>query len=236
MKSMWSRVNIEEKLKTFRDQNHHGEQLLKEVYEILNQPSDILEELKSSNKGYNEFQFDLLDRDKIYHIDQIKAICISYRLRFLSAKYFKGTYPKQVFEAVKKIEDEHQIKLQGFKIVAPSKLFKLENADDPLLFAPMGNGYFYLIHKWGKDLHPLRKYLVLPFKSFLHLAITVLALSWIVASLIPLELFTPEDDSVYFWILFLFVFKMIGTIAIFYGVALGKNFNPAIWNSKYYNS
>lgn len=236
MKSMWSRVNIEEKLKTFRDQNHHGEQLLKEVYEILNQPSDIQEELKSSNKGYNEFQFDLLDRDKIYHIDQIKAICISYRLRFLSTKYFKGTYPKQVFEAVKKIEDEHQIKLQGFKIVAPSKLFKLENADDPLLFAPMGNDYFYLIHKWGKDLHPLRKYLVLPFKSFLHLAITVLALSWIVASLIPLELFTPEDDSVYFWILFLFVFKMIGTIAIFYGVALGKNFNPAIWNSKYYNS
>lgn len=236
MKSMWSRVNIEEKLKTFRDKNNHGEQLLKEVYEILNQPSDIQEELKSSNKGYNEFQFDLLDRDKIYHIDQIKAICISYRLRFLSTKYFKGTYPKQVLEAVKKIEDEHQIKLQGFKIVAPSKLFKLENADDPLLFAPMGNDYFYLIHKWGKDLHPLRKYLVLPFKSFLHLAITVLALSWIVASLIPLELFTPEDDSVYFWILFLFVFKMIGTIAIFYGVALGKNFNPAIWNSKYYNS
>jgi hypothetical protein len=21
----------------------------------------------------------------------------------------------------------------------------------------MGNGYYYLVHKWGKDLHPLRK-------------------------------------------------------------------------------
>lgn len=233
---MWSRVNIEEKLKTFRDNNHDGEQLLNEVYGILNRESDIQEELQSPTHGYNEFHFDLLDSDRIYHIDDIKEICIQYRLRFLSSKYFKGKYPEKALEAVKKLEDKHQIKLQGFKIVAPSKLFKLEKTDDPLLFAPMGNDYFYLIHKWGKDLHPLRKYLVLPFKSFLHLAITVLALSWIVANIIPLELFTPKDDSVYFWILFLFVFKMIGTITIFYGVALGKNFNPAIWNSKYNKS
>ncbi|EKF54761.1 hypothetical protein I215_10655 [Galbibacter marinus] len=233
---MWSRVNIEEKLKIFRDKNHRGEQLLKEVYEILNRQSNIQQELQSPTKGYNEFHFEILDHSRIYHIEHIKAICIAYRLRFLSSKYFKGKYPKKALEAVKKLEDEHQIKLQGFKIVAPSKLFKLENADDPLLFAPMGNDYFYLIHKWGKDLHPFRKYLVLPFKSFLHLAITVIALSWIVANLIPLELFTPEQGSSYFWILFLFVFKMIGTITIFYAVALGKNFNPAIWNSKYYNS
>ena|SRR5690606_2295176 len=233
---MWSRVNIEEKLKTFRDNNHDGEQLLNEVYGILNRESDIQDELQSPTHGYNGFHFDLLDSDRIYHIDDIKEICIQYRLRFLSSKYFKGKYPEKALEAVKKLEDKHQIKLQGFKIVAPSKLFKLEKTDDPLLFAPMGNDYFYLIHKWGKDLHPLRKYLVLPFKSFLHLAITVLALSWIVANIIPLELFTPKDDSVYFWILFLFVFKMIGTITIFYGVALGKNFNPAIWNSKYNKS
>src|SRR5690606_8248338 len=233
---MWSRVNIEEKLKKFRDKNHQGEQLLEEVYAILNQKSDIQNELQFPTNGYNEFQFDLLDCDKIYHIDQIKEICIQYRLRFLSSKYFKGKYPKSAIEAIAQLEDTHDLKLQGFKIVAPSKLFKLENADDPLLFAPMGNSYFYLVHKWGKDLHPLRKYLVLPFQSFLYLAITIIALSWIVANIIPLELFTPKQGRIYFWILFLFVFKMIGTITIFYGVALGKNFNPAIWNSKYNKS
>ncbi|WP_417362802.1 hypothetical protein [Galbibacter sp.] len=233
---MWNRVNIEEKLKTFRDKNHEGEQLLNEVYAILNRKADIQKELQSPSDGHNEFQFDLLDSDRIYHIDHIKEICIQYRLRFLSSKYFKGKYPKSAIEAIEKLEDAHRVQIQGFKIVAPSKLFKLENPDDPLLFAPMGNGYFYLVHKWGKDLHPLRKYLVLPFKSFLHLAITVIALSWIVANIIPLDLFTPKEDRIYFWIIFLFVFKMIGTITIFYGVALGKNFNPAIWNNKYNKS
>ncbi len=232
---MWSRVNIEEKLKHFRDKTYEGEDILKQVYGILNDESHI-SNLRHRESGYNDFQFDLLDGNKIYHISNIKEICIQYRLRFLSTKYFKGKYPEQALDSIKNLEEEHQLKLQGFKIVAPSKLFKLENADDPLLFAPMGNDYYYLIHKWGKDLHPLRKYIVLPFRSFLHLGVSVLVLSWLVTNLIPLKLFTPEQQSSYFWLLFLFVFKMIGSITIFYGVALGKNFNPAIWNSKYYNN
>ena len=42
--------------------------------------------------------------------------------------------------------------------MAPSKLFELENYDDPLLFASLGDGYYYLIHKWGNDLSFLEKY------------------------------------------------------------------------------
>lgn len=232
---MWSRVNIEEKLKHFRDKTNEGDNILTQVYGILNDESHI-SNIRPRESGYNDFQFDLLDGNKIYHISNIKEICIQYRLRFLSTKYFKGKYPEQALESIKNLEEEHQLKLQGFKIVAPSKLFKLENADDPLLFAPMGNDYYYLIHKWGKDLHPLRKFIVLPFRSFLHLGVSVLVLSWLVTNLIPLKLFTAEQQSSYFWLLFLFVFKMIGSITIFYGVALGKNFNPAIWNSKYYNN
>ncbi|WP_395062778.1 hypothetical protein [Flavobacterium sp.] len=36
--------------------------------------------------------------------------------------------------------------------MAPSKAFNLKKYDDPLLFAPIGNDYYYLIHKWGNDL------------------------------------------------------------------------------------
>jgi len=32
---------------------------------------------------------------------------------------------------------------------------------------------------------------------------------------------------------YFFMFKAIAAIVLFYGFALGKNFNPAIWNSKY---
>src|SRR5690606_19200141 len=115
--------------------------------------------------------------------------------------------------------------IRGFRIIAPSKVFKLENADDPLLFAPIGNDYFYLIHKWGNDLHPLRKLLVLPFKNFLNLTALILIVSYVTTELLPMWLFAREGDSSMFWLLFIFIFKMVGGITLFYGVALGKNFN-----------
>ena len=108
----------------------------------------------------NNFKIDKIDANRIYHIDQIKKICIDYRLRFLDANLFKGQFPIEAVEEIKVIEKTHQTELTSLKMMAPSKLFKLENADDPLLFAPMGNGYYFLIHQWGNDLHPLRKFLV----------------------------------------------------------------------------
>src|SRR5699024_4404510 len=109
---MWNRVNIQQKLKEFRDKNHHGDTLLKEVYEILNYKSNIQNQLDSPTDAHNDFQFDLLDSERIYHIDDIKEICINYRLRFLSTKYFKGKYPDKELETIKEMEKEHHIKLK----------------------------------------------------------------------------------------------------------------------------
>ena len=47
-----------------------------------------------------------------------------------------------------------------------SKLFRLKNTDDPLLFVPLGNSYFYLVHKWGNDLHPFENYLCGRLKTY----------------------------------------------------------------------
>ena len=115
-------------------------------------------------------------------------------------------------------------------------MFKLEDKDDPLLFAPIGNGYFYLIYKWGNDLHPLRKLFAWPFKNISNLAAVVFLASYILTLLIPEGLFSKSGTSSEFWILFFFMFKSMAAVVIFYGFALGKNFNPAIWNSKYYNA
>ena len=56
--------------------------------------------------------------------------------------------------------------------MAPSVLFRLEKKDDPLLFVPLGNEYYYLIHKWGNDLHPFRKALMWPFKNIWNLLLS----------------------------------------------------------------
>ncbi|MEH6618106.1 hypothetical protein [Maribacter arcticus] len=237
-----TKTNIEKKLAKAKLSSDISEKdRLKEVYTVLsnldNELERIAENISTSNgTPNNSFNIDLLESSKIYHINDIKQICIDYRLRFLDTKYFKGEIPSEALSKIKILEKEHDLKIKGFKIIAPSKLFKLEDKDDPLLFAPIGNGYHYLIHQWGNDLHPLRKMLMWPFKSIVNLSILVLLLSFLVTLLVPDGLFSKSNSTTEFWIINFFMFKCIASVVIFYGFALGKNFNPAIWNSKYFNS
>ena len=241
-KMLLSKTNIEQKLSKARNKQILSEdERMKEVFKILSNVDAELDRIeqnviKSKGIADNNFNVDLFESSKIYHIDEIKQICIDYRLRFLDTKYFKGPIPAEALSKIKSLEKEHNLEIQGFKIIAPSKLFKLEDKDDPLLFAPIGNGYHYLIHQWGNDLHPLRKLLMWPFKSIVNLAFLVLLMSFATTLLIPDGLFSKSNTNAQFWILFFFMFKCIASVVIFYGFAMGKNFNPAIWNSKYFNS
>ncbi len=197
----------------------------------------IGQQIKKGNSWEaNEFDFDLLASNRIYHLKHIKEVCIDYRLRFLNSKYFKGDIPKEAISKIKQLEKEHETNLQGFKIVAPSKLFKLKDKNDPLLFVPLDNDYFYFIHQWGNDLHPLRKALMWPFKNMVNLALVVFVLSYFVALMFPMSLFTKTTSGYEFWILFFFMFKSLVAVVIFYGIAKGKNFSNAIWRNKYYNA
>ena len=234
------RTDIAERLLRFKNRDSESE-LLEEVARILrldNEKDDrIREEIRSkSDFVINHLQLDHLETDRIFHLDQIRQICIDYRLRFLDSHYFRGEIPPSGTSEIKRLEKLHQIELKGFKILAPSRLFRLEDKDDPLLFTPIGNNYYYLVHKWGNDLHPLRRLFAWPFKSIGNLAVVVLLLSYFLTLLIPDGLFTKSGSSTEFWIIFFFMFKSLASIVIFYGFALGKNFNPAIWNSKYFNA
>lgn len=184
----------------------------------------------------NQFDFDSLDTSRIYHLDHIRKICIDYRLRFLDLKYFKPELPEEALDEISRIEGDHQTALKGLKIVAPSRLFKLADKDDPLLFVPMGNQYFYLVHKWGDDLHPLRKMLVWPFKNIVNLMLLIVLMSYVLTTIVPDGLFSKAGSNTEFWIIFFFMFKSVAAVVIYYGFAMGKNFNPAIWNSKYFNA
>lgn len=237
----FQKTNIEEKLQRHKARSSEAEDLLQEVYGILQrheEQQDRIEQTLTHGGGqvFNRFEFDRLETDKIYHISQIKTICIDYRLRFLDSKYFKGDIPQEAYQKITALEKEHGIELSGFKIIAPSKLFKLKDKDDPLLFAPIGNGYYYLIHKWGNDLHPLRKLLMWPFKSIINLTLVVFVMSYLTTLLVPDGLFSKTGSTAQFWIIFFFMFKCLASVVIFYGFALGKNFNPQIWNSKYFNA
>lgn len=238
---MFSKTNIEQKLRNYRSKRIDENSIMDEVYRIFSnneiERSQIVSRLQEKSKEQeNSFSFDSLDGKRIYHIEDIKKLCINYRLRFLDSHYFKGDFPEEAISEIRNLEKEHHTKLKNFKIVATAKLLKLENADDPLLFAPMGDDYFYLIHKWGNDLHPFRKLLMWPYKSFENIVFTVVVISILLTILAPINMLTSNPSIGLYIFLAFYIFTALGGIVIFYGFSKGKNFNGAIWNSKYYNA
>lgn len=235
---MLKRTDIEMKLRERRSKKHNHQALEALLQEMKVGTSGAWEQEEAVPEPppFNQFDFDLLETSRIYHLDQIREICIDYRLRFLDLAYFKPELPEEAKTAIAELGQTHSTRVDGMKILAPSRLFKLEDKDDPLLFVPMGNNYFYLIHKWGNDLHPLRRILVWPFKNIANLALCILLFSYLVTLLVPSGLFSKNNSTGEFWMIFFFMFKSIAAIVIYYGFAMGKNFNPAIWNSKYFNA
>ena len=212
---------------------------LSNVNPLINEETNfqtILELVSSKSKPNNNFDFDKLDKDRIFHLDSIKKTCIDFRLRFLDHKYFKNSLPKEAFSEISKLESTHNTVLSNFKIMAPSKLFRLKNTDDPLLFVPLGNNYFYLVHKWGNDLHPFRKLFMWPLKNLWNMIMFSSFISLFLTYITPTSIFSKVESWSVFWMIYFFMFKAIASIVIFYAFALGKNFNKAIWNSKYNKS
>ncbi len=240
---LFERINLQHELENLRKREIPTELLLEEVQKILQQEEDHekailrrLEEGDPSDIDGNDLEFELLESDRIFHISQIKKICVEYRLRFLSTKYFKGDLPSEAIFATKELEKKHHTTLRGFQIIAPAKYFRLENADDPMLFAPIGNGYFYLIHKWGKDIHPLRKMAMWPLKNFETLIIFSFFFSFFLTFGIREVFFSRFQETSQFLILFLYTFKSTLALIFFYGISLGKNFSSGNWNSRFYNA
>jgi len=239
---MFSGTNIEKQLQKYRDKRVAEESIMEAVLRVFSENEKERDGIiltlaeKSEEEAHNNFNFDLLQPSRIFHLEDIKKLCVTYRLRFLDSHYFKGNFPEEAISEIRNLEKTHQITLKNFKIVAPAKLLKLENADDPLLFSPMGNEYYYLVHKWGHDLHPLRKILMWPYRKFEHLVFTVALISVLITAMAPMYWFSKDPGIGEYLFLALFIFKGVGGFVIFYGFSKGKNFNGAIWNSKYYNA
>lgn len=231
-------LNLQNTLRKDRDKHISSEDLKVMIQAIFDQKEAVKSRVKSTletpNKSYvNTLTFDALDFDKIFHIDSIKKLCINYRLRFLDTHLFKGEYPKELYSIIPNLENDHKIQLKDFKIMAPSKLFRLKTKEDPLLFVPIGNGYYYLVHKWGDDLKSYRKILVWPFKNINTLIFTSIILS-LLSTAIGSALFNDFSDT-QLLVIFIFNIKTFVFVTFYLLFMMRKNFNESIWNSKYKN-
>ena len=232
-------IDIQQKLIDQRNKKKSSQDVLhwvNSVFDMIDvENNSVLKRLSKSpiHRTINQFNIDKIDANAIFHISQIEKICGDYRLRFLDTKYFKGDYPQEVISKINHLEKQHETVLDGFKIIAPSKLFTLNDADDPLLFAPMGNNYFYLIHKWGTDLHPFRKIKYWSIKNVENLGISIFIVSFLATLLTKNLFYGAEANFGYIVVLFLFYIKGFVGILFFYGASSGKNFSEYCWTSKY---
>ncbi|MCF4101221.1 hypothetical protein L1I30_06060 [Gillisia sp. M10.2A] len=241
MKMKLARTHIPKKIVRARNKRTSEEAILNAVQEIL--AEDFIKDeiiaatLANGQQDFqNNFNVDLLETGKIFHLSDIEKMCIEYRLRFLDSNYYKAALPYEAISKIKALEKEHDLEIKRFKIMAPAKAFKLKNADDPLLFAPMGNNYHYLIHSWGRDLHPFRKLLMWPFRQLENFIFFLLMISLLLTSLVPEGLFSYKQTTSEFFMILFFMFKWVAGMSIFYGFKKGKNFSADSWQSTYYNA
>lgn len=236
-------INLLSKLNDIRSKNTNptNTEILEGFKALLAKRSEgerILNNLFTSEGNSEELNFDELETQRIYHIEDIKKLCVDYRLRFLDSKHFNGTFPTEALDAIDSFEKAQGREIKGFKMIAPAGMFKLAEKDkDPLLFVPMGGGYHYLLAQWGNDLHPLRKILVYPFRDFESLMKSVFGFCLLVALLFPESLMRgPKDTGTIMHIRVIFFFWMVfstGAMTALYGFSRMKNFNSNLWKSKY---
>jgi hypothetical protein len=199
----------------------------------------ILQSIFGSSGEAQELDIKKLNPNHIYGLDEIKKICIDYRLRFLDAKYFKGDIPYEAITKVKALQKDQNHTIGGFKIIAPAPMFRLAEKDkDPLLFINLGNGLYYLVHKWGGEISAWRKAIMYPFRSFESLFTCIVVLAFSISMAVPSDVMMgPKDTtSMHIRVIFFFyLFLAFSGLTALYGFSRMKNFSVALWKSKYFD-
>lgn len=173
--------------------------IIQEVYSILEEEEkkdEVLRAVVLSSKNHCANRIGGADPARIHSKDAIRRVCVKYRLRFLPAGRYKGALPTEALHAIRRTEARSGIPLGGFMILAPAKQFTLCDCDaDPLLFVPMDDGRYYLLHRWGRDMRAMRAVLGWPVRGWMHLTATVLLVSMVLAAVIPTHLLTTVPDA-----------------------------------------
>lgn len=240
--SLFKNVDLHAELDKLADRGEQ-ERLLSEAVEHLF--DDVTEEemlrtkLADPQEKMADIDVSQLDETRIYSKDQIRDLSVKYRLRFLSTELYRSAIPREALFELRHLQSELGTPLSGFKILAPSKLFKLRDCnEDPLLFLSLPNDQYYLIHKWGNDLAWFRSFVFLPFRSIHTLMFSLFMVALSIGLGFPESWFygTPKE-AIPAMRGFLTMYSMIAIcgLSILFAFAFSKNTSSNSWDSKFFN-
>ena len=235
-------MDILKALHNQREKNIEFQQnnLLKDAYSILK--GDV-SDVKSSSVNYFSSQNEsilthkplVLDTNRIFSIKDIKSVCIDFRLRFLDKKFYRAELPYDAHIKLTAFEIEIGEPV-SFKILTEAQNFKSTYPyTQQLLFADLGNGEFYFIHKWGNEFNDFRKYIAMPYKNIEFLFAVILMISSVLTIITPTNFITSKPNMDYFSMIRLafFFWCVVALSALFtyYIVAIRKGMNSSEWDS-----
>jgi hypothetical protein len=239
---MFENINLVEELNSIEKSNNNVLDLFNKQLIDDQQQEEIIKQNLNNCNSTKFAKLSNFDVENVYDISSIESIAVKYRLRFLPTKYFKNEIPDEAIFKIKAIEKANNTTIEQFYIMSPSENFDLEDVNkDPLLFAPLSNGKYLLIHKWGTDLKWYKKVLASPLKSVESILITIGVVALIIAGITPtwLILNSAEVDMGYFgyhrmaW--FIYSFILMCSLTTF--ICFSQNIYPSEyqWNKKTYN-
>jgi hypothetical protein len=237
---MFKTVDIKTRLDQLRERNlNDSDSAVLEAKRILQNDlfteKKILENLTQYNKSFDVLDERELDEKFIFSQNEIKQICVVYRLKFLDSSIFKSEIPYESVLKIKELNNHYKKDLKYFKILAPYESFAKKNSEkDAFLFTKTNHDNYYIIHRWGKKLPWYRMYKHWPMRNFETLFLSVIIITIILALSLPIKLISLDPKAEY-WsgyraatFFHLLIFNMGVTAYVTFTFA--KNFSSTIWN------
>jgi hypothetical protein len=235
-------MDIHDVLISQRQKNieYFQEHLINEAYSILK--GEPTTQKKISNNYYIDNHESVLpaktivlDSDRIFSISDIKSVCIDYRYRFLDKKHYKAQLPYDAHIKATAFEMESS-QLVNFKVLSEVQNFKSTYpTTQQLLFADIGNGEFYYIHKWGNEYPEYRKYMAMPYKSIEVLFGFIVLISFVLTIITPTNFITSKPHIDYFSMIrmayFFWCIIAFSALYVYYIVAIRKGMNSSEWDN-----
>ena len=238
---IFSPVNLQDEL--IRERMRQ-QRIMNDVHDLFDagtrRDQEVLDRLAGRGRPTEpQLALDAADLAHVFTLDQIRQTCIRFRLRFLDTRFFRSEFPYDAVLKIRAFEERYNIRIERFRIAAPDHAFKLENINkDPLLFAELADGRYYLLHQWGEDLAWYKRFLLWPLQNLKTFLLTILSISFLISFLIPsavMHVFTLQSE-IYLRIWFgLHLFIGFTGIGLWAGISFDTSFSSMSWNSQYRN-
>lgn len=243
----FSGINLRDELDAISRKEAVGNGLLADVKQWLTDKNKADENALTYFPNTQGVVFDsptgrqVFETNLVYTEAQVKALCIKFRLRFLQSTLYKGALPYEAVTAIQAFENEFNLPKNEYSIVAPAEFFKLKDRfADPLLFAHLGNGQYYLLHQWGNDFKPYAPVLAYPFRDVKSTAVSAVLIGMLITLLLFISGGIMFPANFFLGIVLGFAATVITSMFVFitgliYGLVTFNDLSEETWNSPYFN-